>query len=341
MPKREAQKKILEREIVRKCGFEMLSKNVTKAEIARALDVEYKTVYNWELRLRKDGPDAWRDKEHPGPKRKLTRWQRRRLVKILLRGAKRYGFENDLWTLKRVAQVIKREFNVTYNVTYVWCVLRDLGFSAQVPLKQALERDEDYIKEWVEERWPEILKDAEEGGYELLFVDESGLSNEPNVARTWAPKGSRPKLKHSAKRRKLSIIFAITMDAELYFSVYPHDLTGAEVILFLDKLTKRIPWTRMMLLWDNAPIHRSAEVKEYLHTVRQKLETRRFPAYAPELNPDEYIFSHIKCRELANFCPESEGEMKLGLRKAIGRIMRRPQLIQRLMLGSPLFKGKI
>ena len=338
MPERGGQKKISERELLRKRGFEMLSQDVSKAEIVRRLGVTYKTAYNWEQRLRSEGPDAWRDKEHPGPKRKLTRAQRRRLVKILLRGARRYGFENDLWTLKRVAHVIKREFNVTYNVTYVWCVLRDLGFSAQVPLKQALERDEGCIKEWVEERWPEILKDAEEGGSELLFVDESGLSNEPNVARTWAPRGSRPKLKHSAKRRKLSIIFALTMDAELYFSVYPCDLTGAEVILFLDMLAKRIP--SMMLLWDNAPIHRSTEVKEYLYMMRHKVETRRFPAYAPELNPDEYVLSNIKCKELANFCPTSEAEMKLGLRNAIARMVRRPQLIRRLMFGSPLFKGK-
>jgi len=327
------------RERIRQRGFEMLSEGVPKAEIARTLHVDYTAVWRWENRLRTKGPDAWRDEMQPGRPMKLTRWQRRRLVKILLKGARSYGFENDLWTLKRVAQVIKGEFKVNYNVTHVWRVLRDLGFSAQVPLKQALERDEGYIKHWVEERWPEILKDAKKGGSELLFVDESGLSNEPNVARTWAPKGSRPKLKHSAKRRKLSIIFALTMDAELYFSVYPYDITGAEVILFLDKLAKRIP--RIMLLWDNAPIHRSIEVKEYLYTIRQKFETRRFPAYAPELNPDEYIFSHIKCKELANFCPASEGEMKLGLRKAIARIMRKPEFIKRLMLGSPIFKGKI
>ena len=338
MPKRRARREVLERELLRKRGFEMLSQDVPKAEIARTLDIDYKTVYNWELRLRKNGPDAWRDREHKGPKRKMTDAQRKKLVKILLKGAKRYGFDSELWTLKRVAKAIKREFNVTYNVTHVWRVLRGLGFSAQVPLKQALERDEDCIKQWVEERWPEIRKDAEKSGSQLLFVDESGLSNEPNVVRTWAPKGSRPRLKHSAKKRKLSIIFAITMDAELYFSVYPSDITGTEVILFLDKLVKRVP--RMMLLWDNASIHRSMEVKEYPYMIRDEVETRRFPAYAPELNPDEYVLSHLKNRELANFCPENEGEMKLGLRRAIARMVRKPQLIHRLMLGSPLFKGK-
>jgi len=326
------------RERIRKRGFEMLIAKVIKAKIARELHVAYKTVWEWEKRLRSKGPDAWRDEMQPGRPMKLTSAQRRRLVKILLKGARSYGFDSELWTLKRVAKVIREEFNVTYNVTHVWRVLHDLGFSAQVPLKQALERDEGYIKEWLEERWPEIRKDAEKSGSQLVFVDESGLSNEPNVVRTWAPRGSRPKLRHSAKRRKLSIIFAITMDAELYFSVYPYDLTGAEVILFLDTLTKMIP--RMMLLWDNASIHRSNEVKEYLYMVRDAMVTRRFPAYAPELNPDEYVFSHIKCKELANFCPTSEGEMKLGLRRAIARMVRKPEFIHRLMLGSPLFKGR-
>jgi transposase len=124
----------------------------------------------------------------------------------------------------------------------------------------------------------------------------------------------------------------------LYFSVYPYDITGKEVILFLDMLSKRIP--KMMLLWDNALIHRSVEVKEYLYMVRHKIETRRFPAYAPELNPDEYIFSYIKCKELANFCPENEDEAKLGIRKAIARMVMKPEFIKRLMLSSPLFEGK-
>jgi len=326
------------RERRRKRGFEMLRAGVPKATIAREVSVAYKTIWEWENRLRTMGSDAWRDEKQPGRPMKLTGAQRKRLVKILLKGALNYGFENDLWTLKRVAQVIKKEFNITYNVTHVWRVLRGLGLTAQVPLKQALERDEDYIREWLEERWPKLYRKARESGSNVVFVDESGLSNEPNVTRTWAPRGSRPKLRHSAVQRKLSFISAVTMDAELFFSVHDHAITGAEVILFLHMLSKRIP--RMMLLWDNASIHRSLEVKEFLYAMKHRMEVHRFPAYAPELNPDEYVLSHLKCKELANFCPRNEGEMRLGLKKAIARMMRKPKLIQRLMLGSPLFIRK-
>ena len=182
---------------------------VPKAEITRRLHVAYKTVWQWELRLRQMGSDAWRDRKQPGRPKRLTPVQRGRLLEILLGGALRYGFETDLWTLKRVAHVIKREFNVPYNVTHVWRVLRDLGLTAQVPLKQALERDKAYIDKWVRKKWPRLYRKARKRKAKIVFIDESGLSNEPNVVRTWAPRGSRPRLTHSARREKLSFVSGV------------------------------------------------------------------------------------------------------------------------------------
>lgn len=327
------------RERVRRRGFAMLAAGVPKVEIVRKLGVAYKTVWQWEGRLRRAGSDGWRDRKQPGRPMRLTRAQRRRLLKILVRGAVSYGFESDLWTLKRVARVIRREFNVRYNVTHVWRVLRDLGLTAQVPLKQALERDEEYIEKWLKERWPRLYRKAKKKKATVVFVDESGSSNEPNVVRTWAPKGSRPTLKHSAKQNKLSFISGVTMDAKLYFTVYDREITGDEVLVFLKLLLKRLP-RQLMLFWDNATIHRRKDVKEFLWRNHERLETHRFPAYAPELNPDEYIISHLKYRELANFCPTSTTELKVGLKRAIHRMKRHPELIHRLIKGSPLLKGK-
>jgi transposase len=97
-------------------------------------------VWEWENRLKAKGKDAWRDEMQPGRPMKLAQVQKKMLVKILLRGARRYGYNSELWTLKRIAKVIKKEFNVTYNITHVWRVLQDFGFSAQVPLKQSGDR---------------------------------------------------------------------------------------------------------------------------------------------------------------------------------------------------------
>lgn len=82
----------------------------------------------------------------------------RRLEAILLEGASAQGDETDLWTLKRIAQVIQREFGVTYHAGHVWRILRQLGFSCQRPERKARERNEEAIRRWGRYRWPRIKK---------------------------------------------------------------------------------------------------------------------------------------------------------------------------------------
>ena len=103
---------------------------------------------------------------------------------------------------------------------------------------RAMERDDDYIKWWVENEWPEILELAEKEDATILFMDESSVQSQPNVKRTWAPKGRRPEIRAKARRDKLTIISAVKMDGELFFSVHGHDLEGSDTIVFLRKLLK-------------------------------------------------------------------------------------------------------
>ncbi len=130
---------ISSREHRRKLEFEWLRQGVPKAEIARRLSVSYTAVRLWERRQRTRGPNGWREARHPGPARKLTEEQHRRLRKILLEGAQAHGYATDLWTLKRVAEVVEKEFGKEYTEPGFWHVLRDLGFSAQLPLARAFE----------------------------------------------------------------------------------------------------------------------------------------------------------------------------------------------------------
>ena len=94
----------------------------------------YKTVWAWEKRLRSQGRHSWREAKHPGGPRKIDAQQRKRLRELLLKGALAHGYATDLWTLKRVAEVIEKAFGEEYTESGVWHVLRDLGLSAQVPV---------------------------------------------------------------------------------------------------------------------------------------------------------------------------------------------------------------
>lgn len=290
------------------------------------------TANRWMKRLKSKGVDSWRDRPRSGRPQKLTGVQKGRLKRILKRGALEYGYPTELWTLKRVAEVVKKEFGVQYNVTHVWRVLRSLGLTAQVPLLRAMERDDDYIRWWVENKWPEILELAERENATLLFMDESGVQSHPNVRRTWAPRGSRPEIRARAKREKLSIISAAKMDGELFFSVHGHDLEGTDTIIFLRKLLKeKTDGEKFLIVWDNASIHKSGNVKRFLERRRSSIITKFFPAYAPELNPDEFVWNLAKYHDLPNWCPVDKSEMRSVITKELRKLSRQKERVASAM----------
>lgn len=107
-------------------------------------------------------------------------------------------------------------------------------------------------------------------------------------------------------------------NGELYFSVHGHDLTGEDTGRFLRKLLKELSGRKIWVVWDGAGIHRSKRVGRFLEKNSAKVVARRFPAYAPELNPDESVWNLVKYADLANWCPKDKGEM----RRVIAREMR-------------------
>jgi len=127
-------------------------------EVARLLGVVPSTVSRWKKALEEGGLEALTAKPHPGRRAALSPEQRQELEGILLRGPLAAGFPTDLWTLERVAQVIRKHFGVEYHPGHVWRILRSMGWSAQKPERRARERDEAAITEWREEVWPRVKK---------------------------------------------------------------------------------------------------------------------------------------------------------------------------------------
>ena len=125
-------------------------------EIAVALKVSAAAVSGWLKRARAGGVEALRRRPAPGPTPKLTTEQRAALPDLLARGAEAHGFIGDVWTTKRVAAVIKREFGVRYHPAHVSRLVRREGLSLQKPIRRASQRDEVQIAAWREERWPAL-----------------------------------------------------------------------------------------------------------------------------------------------------------------------------------------
>jgi transposase len=299
------------REQKRNVGYKLLRRGLPKAAVALALDVSWVTANRWSKQLEAKQPRK-RDKQRVGRPKKLSRKQLASLKKILTKGALRYGYQTELWTLKRVAEVIRKEFGVEYNVTHIWRVMRSLGFSAQIPLLKAIERNENAVQEWITVNWPQIIETAHKEDAVVFFYDEGGVQSQPNVRKTWSPRGRRPEIRmKSSNRDKLAIISAVTWDGELFFSIHGHDLTDKDTVRFLRKLMKEKAGRKLLVLWDGLTIHRSQRVKRFLEKNIERVTTRRFPAYAPELNPDEQVWNLAKHNDLANWCPLNRKDLRL------------------------------
>lgn len=137
---------------------ELFRKGCSQADVARQLEVSRQAASRWHAAWNFGGREALAGAGRTGRKPKLSGEELCQLEAILLAGAPAAGFETDLWTLKRIARVIRRQFRVAYHASHVWKVLGQLGWSCQRPERRARERNEEGIKRWVRHRWPRIKK---------------------------------------------------------------------------------------------------------------------------------------------------------------------------------------
>ena len=139
-------------------AIRLLKQGYAPVEVAKGLGVDRRSVRRWKAAYRRSGEQGIAAKPAPGRPLKLNMQTRHRLERILLDGAKSAGFSTDLWTCPRVAQVIERQFAVTYHVDHVGRLLRSMGWTPQRPQRRAIERDEEVIRRWLKVEWPRIKK---------------------------------------------------------------------------------------------------------------------------------------------------------------------------------------
>jgi transposase len=160
-----------------------------------------------------------------------------------------------------------------------------------------------------------------------LFVDQSGFYLLPTVVRTYAPVGKTPILNEHLSRDHLSVISAISLEGKLLMMEQERSFKSQDVVRFLRHLLGQIPG-KLLVIWDGSPIHRGRAVKDFLASgASLRLQLEQLPGYAPDLNPDEGIWKHLKYVELKNLCCQSLSELKVELRKAKERLRHKRDII--------------
>ena len=288
------------------------------------------TIYKWLKAASKPGVGlkALHARPATGRPRSLTPRQEQQVFRwINGRDPRQYGLDFGLWTRSVVADLIERKFNIRLGVTAVGALLAKLGLTPQKPLQRAYQRDPEAIEAWRLERFPAIARQAKAAGGEVYFWDELGFRADTVHGKTWGKKGETPVVERPGQRQSISAASAVNARGAFWYCTYHGGLTAELFVTLLRRMMRRRS-KPVHLVVDGLPAHKTALVKSYVASTNGMLTLHFLPGYAPELNPDELVWSHMKRTGVAR-APLRRGEkLREKIEAQLGAIKRMPRLIR-------------
>jgi len=269
------------------------------SDVAASLGFCRTSIYPWLRRIEEEGWEALAEKIAQGPEPKLNEKQRQKVKRwIVGKDPRQYGFDFGLWTRRIVQSLIQEKFKVELCLTSVGKLLAQLELTPQKPLRRAYERDPGRIELWRREEFPKLKKRARRYGAQIYFLDETGFTSEPNLGRTYGLKGEKAVVKTSGKRQKVNVISAVSRQGAFWCQIYTHTLKQGDFIRLL-KDFMRGQREKVFLVLDSHPAHVAKSVQEYVQSTQGRLELHFLPPYAPDLNPDEFVWHYLKANGVA------------------------------------------
>ena len=312
---------------LRRRAVDAVMDGMTQTAVAAAYGVDRKTVSRWVGSFCEGGSDALIRKSGSGRPRCLEDLNEEELLKIILPGALKYGFETDLWTVGRLRRVVMDEFCVPVSKTTLRRRLREAGLTYQKPEREYHEIDPVARKKWLRYEVPKIRRAVEKYRGILYFQDESNISLTALLGKTWAPCGQTPKAKVTGRRAGLAATSAISRSGQLLFRLLEKRIASKEVIEFLAQMLRHHPQRHLIVVMDKAPPHTSKKTKMWIDG-QPRLHVFHLPKYSPDWNPDEKVWNHLKNQELASHQAKDKAELKHMTRRKLQSMARRPKLMR-------------
>ena len=163
-----------------------------------------------------------------------------------------------------------------------------------------------------EEHYPAIARRAGARGGEIQWADATGLSNQANYGRSFAPKGQTPIIRRPAKRFSQSMISCLTNRGKLRFMIYEGALNTTIFLNFLSRLIRETE-RKLFVIVDNLPVHRARRVTAWVQNHADQIELFYLPSYAPEHNPDEFLNNDLKQAMARRRTPRDKVALKSSL----------------------------
>lgn len=285
------------------------------------------TIYKWMRLYHKNGEKGLKSSKHPGPECRLTSRQKRQVYRwINGKDPRQYGFDFGLWTRKIVVTMIEDKFKISLGLTAVGSLLAELDITPQKPLRRAYERNPEAIRDWKEKIYPRLKARAKRVEAKIFFLDEAGVRSDQVLGKTWGPKGQTPEVPTSGKRQSINAISAINHQGAFWWKTYSGRFNGTLFLMLLKSFMRNRGKTFLVL--DGHPVHGAKMIKKYVASLKGRLELHFLPGYAPELNPDEFVWNYLKNEGVSKKPLKKNESLKSRVTADLASIKNRPALVR-------------
>ena len=318
-------------EAIRLMAVERVREGEPAADVIAAYGFNRTTIYKWLKAALQPGVGikALRSTQATGRPRTLTPAQERQVFRwVNGRDPRQYGLDFGLWTRAIVAELIDQKFGKRLGLTAVGELLAKLGLTPQKPLQRAYQRDPEAIERWQRETYPAIARQAKAQGAEVFFWDESGFRADTVHGKTWGLRGQTPVVHRPGQRQSISAASAVNANGAFWFCTYDGALNAELFVELLQQMMHRRK-KPVHLVIDSLPAHKKASVVgKYVTSTNGRLTLHFLPGYAPDLNPDELVWSHVKRTGTARR-PLQQGEkLRDKIEEQLAKLQQLPGLVR-------------
>jgi transposase len=299
----------------------------TELQLAELLGVCHETISRWWTAYLADGLPALpggRTGRPLGSGRSLSDPQAQRIkARIDFHSPEEVGIPHALWTRRAVRDLIRQEFGIDLAERTIGLYLRRWGYTSKRPGRHSRHEDPDEVEQWLLETYPAIEAQAEREGAEILWADEVGVAADQHPGYGYARAGERATMEVPRPHIRVNQISAISNEGAVRFMTYQGALDAAVFLTFLTRLVAGAP-RKVLLIVDRLQAHKTPGVEAWLAVRRDRIEVFYLPAYAPELNPVEYLNNDMKGSVNAAGLPPDQPTLRGRLLRFMRRLLHVP-----------------
>lgn len=328
-----------ERSRFRKRAITLIKSGKKQNAIAMLYGVRTATVSGWVKSHKLYGNKGLQDKKRgvSSESKKLLSSKQERLVQKMILDIMpdQLKLPYWLWTRKAVKELVEREFGVVMAINTMGDYLRSWGYSPQKPKKKAYEQCSKKVQKWLEEEYPRIKERAKKENAVIHWGDETGVRNNSQHGRSYAPKGRTPVKKSMAKRFSVNMISTITNQGKVEFMIYTGSMNADRLLEFMEQLIKTKQGKTFLIL-DNLRVHHSKVVKNWEKKNKSKIELFYLPSYlayrqagSPEKNPDAYLNCDLKYGLSEKPAPKNQKQLQNNVENHMKMLQKSGQRVKK------------